>query len=326
MIGSESDVRGHDNLACAPAFRAETVAPVGSIDGCDMHVLVEIPLPWPSDIAAHPCVAELASRPLRVQALVPGPGSTPRARRVIVYRRAGDLFRGFARTEVVSNDTELVRNIEAVLRDPAPQDGTDSGSVVDALVCSHGRRDRCCGSEGTRLVQALAPQPFTTARLWRTSHTGGHRYAPTALTFPDGYAWAYLSPETLSGIVTRRLPAREAARLTRGCSAFRGPWAQVADAEGLALFGWEWMSTDRRCATVDDVSERSGPDRRLVTFEFGAAQARLLVLVEATRTVSVPLCGGAGASGKSCTEYRVVEVATAGATGADVVAAGGSDG
>ena len=47
------------------------------------------------------------------------------------------------------------------------------------LVCTHGGRDRCCGSDGTRLFQALFPPPGV--RVWRTSHTAGHRFAPTAI-------------------------------------------------------------------------------------------------------------------------------------------------
>ena len=52
------------------------------------------------------------------------------------------------------------------------------------LVCTHGSRDRCCGREGGALFQRLfreAPD-----MVWQSSHLGGHRFAPTALSLPDG--------------------------------------------------------------------------------------------------------------------------------------------
>ena len=92
--------------------------------------------------------------------------------------------------------------------------------VIDLLICTHGKRDVCCGQSGTalyaelcsRLDQGAAPDAAQGAvqdgviskyRLWRTSHTGGHRFAPTALTFPDGYAWAYLDAPASEHILQR---------------------------------------------------------------------------------------------------------------------------
>ena len=49
--------------------------------------------------------------------------------------------------------------------------------------------DRCCGSLGTALAQELLADPLQLGddvRVWRTSHTGGHRFAPTALVLPQG--------------------------------------------------------------------------------------------------------------------------------------------
>ena len=54
------------------------------------------------------------------------------------------------------------------------------GRVTDVLVCTHGTRDTCCGSLGTRLWRDLDAGGAT---VRRTSHTGGHRFAPTAVTF-----------------------------------------------------------------------------------------------------------------------------------------------
>lgn len=72
-----------------------------------------------------------------------------------MYRRPRAAFSGFVRTALVSDETEVARDVEAVHASAAPQDGADSSTVLDVLACSRGRRDRCCGSEATLLAQAL---------------------------------------------------------------------------------------------------------------------------------------------------------------------------
>lgn len=58
------------------------------------------------------------------------------------------------------------------------------------LVCTNGRRDVCCAVRGRPVaVEAAAARP---GRVWETSHTGGHRFAPTAVLLPAGVALARL--------------------------------------------------------------------------------------------------------------------------------------
>jgi hypothetical protein len=54
--------------------------------------------------------------------------------------------------------------------------------------------------------------------VWRTSLTGGHRFAPTALLLAEGTLWADLDLDLLVGVSDRSLDVDEAARLYRGCA------------------------------------------------------------------------------------------------------------
>ncbi|UCG22795.1 MAG: hypothetical protein JSW55_11490, partial [Chloroflexota bacterium] len=65
------------------------------------------------------------------------------------------------------------------------------------LVCTNGRRDRCCSRYGLALYQSLSEQVGDAA--WQCTHLGGHRYAPTLVTFPDG---AYYGRLTSSDVAT----------------------------------------------------------------------------------------------------------------------------
>jgi hypothetical protein len=155
------------------------------------------------------------------------------------------------------------------------------------LVCTHGSRDVCCGADGMRLHGELVALDLPDLRVWRTSHTGGHRFAPTALTFPDGRAWAWLDPDRVRGIVDRSLPAAEAAGHDRGCTAFPDPWAQAAESAVLAAEGWGWLDRPREVA----VEEVADDHRRVLVAAAGPGGPRYEAEVALVRTVAVPDCG-----------------------------------
>lgn len=55
------------------------------------------------------------------------------------------------------------------------------------LVCTNARRDACCAVLGRPAVQTLAGRH--PGRVWESSHLGGHRFAPTVLSLPDGFLY-----------------------------------------------------------------------------------------------------------------------------------------
>lgn len=82
------------------------------------------------------------------------------------------------------------------------------------LVCTNGRRDLCCAVRGRPVAQgAAAARP---GRVWETSHTGGHRFAPTAVLLPSGATLARLDADLA-------VQALDAAQQHRLPSALLGP-------------------------------------------------------------------------------------------------------
>lgn len=88
------------------------------------------------------------------------------------------------------------------------------------LVCTNGRRDRCCARLGLGLYLALDRQVGDT--VWQTTHLGGHRFAPTLVTFPDGVCYGRLTGADIPAMVQ----AQEAGQLypnrLRGRCAYDG--------------------------------------------------------------------------------------------------------
>ena len=77
------------------------------------------------------------------------------------------------------------------------------------LVCTNGRRDVCCAIRGRPVaLEAAARAP---GRVWESSHTGGHRFAPTGVLLPHGAALARLDAggcaDVLAAASAGQLPA-----------------------------------------------------------------------------------------------------------------------
>jgi hypothetical protein len=311
---------------CSGFARAEGLDPAGTAGSYGGVVAVEMPLPWPREITEDPALVPvapaLAAAALRVQGLAPDPDRAPGdPRRMLTFLRPGGPFAGYrpAAWEVPAGDVTAALGALAAAAPGAGGDiaaagpatlvaaGADVGRHV--LVCTHGRRDACCGTLGTRLALAL-PGLGAGVRTWRTSHTGGHRFAPTAVLLPEGTAWAYLDPDSLVGIVDRTLDLDEAARRYRGCSGLDGPEVQAAEREALRSVGWGWL--DR--ARTGTVVAREGA-RTLVRLDAtgaGAAATAFEAVVEVARLVPVPECGKPPEEApKSAPELRVASFAAA---------------
>ncbi|MCP2261977.1 hypothetical protein LX15_005704 [Streptoalloteichus tenebrarius] len=67
------------------------------------------------------------------------------------------------------------------------------------LVCTNGRRDRCCALLGRPVADELAARH--PGRVWESTHTGGHRLAPAAVALPTGYAYGRLDVATAEDVL-----------------------------------------------------------------------------------------------------------------------------
>ncbi len=59
------------------------------------------------------------------------------------------------------------------------------------LVCTNGKRDRCCAKFGMALYKAFSTVVETA--VWQTTHLGGHRFAPTLMSFPAGVCYGQVT-------------------------------------------------------------------------------------------------------------------------------------
>jgi hypothetical protein len=273
---------------CAPWTRDQGVDPIGTAGTYDTVLLVESPQPWPDDVGAIPALADAAGRDprVRVLAVVPRESDDSGLMRVVRWTRTEPSGYTGLELRVAAND--LPGLLAALVDDPAGEHpGTVGEAPPELLVCAHGRRDPCCGKDGTLLSVEVANR-YPGVRTWRCSHTGGHRFAATGITFPDGRVWAYLDTAVLDRIVDRHDPVGLRGHY-RGSLAL-GPWAQVVERELLERFGWAWVDAHRLTSTTAVADDGRSATVRL-TWEGpaggGAAEAAVVV----ARDVPVLVCG-----------------------------------
>lgn len=282
-----------DDLRCSVQCRASGVSPVGTAVTYEELLLVELPLPWPRDVADHPLIAGLASvldklpRRVRLQAVVPPGRDVAVPLRIDRFSRPVGPFRQFDHHAALSASPDLV----ATARDLLHLDGVGSsnGDSEQVLICSHGSRDRCCGSFGTRLaVVAEAARP---AWIRRTSHLGGHRFAPTATLLPSGQCWAWLDPDLLDGIIARTIDPADVVHNYRGCSAFAEPAVQAAEREAFRRMGWPWFDHARRGHIEAGAADETAWTVRLDTVDPAGTSHSYRAEVATARLAPQPVCG-----------------------------------
>ena len=243
------------DLRCSMQARGAGLEPVGTAGTYDAFLLVEVSLPWPKEITDHPALEGVADvvAPIgaRVQGVVPAPDQVADGQSSLtLYRRAPGRFRRYERQEVCVAPDALVAGATALL-DAAPA----ADDVVDLLVCTHGARDRCCGAFGMSLFASVGSRPGL--RVRRTSHTGGHRFAPTAILLPQGTAWAWLDDTVLDAILDRSREPAELLPHYRGSTALGPAPVQAAERAVFAEVGWPWLDADRDGRVVESVDDRS---------------------------------------------------------------------
>ena len=138
------------------------------------------------------------------------------------------------------------------------------------LVCTHGRRDKCCAKFGYPLYKALSRS--NEEAIWQSSHVGGDRFAANLVCLPHGLFYAHVTEESGHKIIEEYRSGRVVLENYRGRACYSHP-AQAAEC---------FVRHETGIEGVDDLqyvgTERTGETIWRVTFRYGSVGA----LYEAT--------------------------------------------
>ncbi len=242
-----------ESIRCVDFAKSIGLDPVGTALAPDVVVIAEVDEPWPKPVGKHEAMAELVriaqERPEQIRLLAAVP-MTDQPHRVIAFRPTAA---GMTRSERLLC-ADPIGALHGALDDPAPTVVETSDGLTTALVCTQGSHDICCGVDG--LAFAEWAEAESGLEVFRVSHTGGHRFSPTAMTLPDGRMWAYLDAASTTSIIERR-DAVDVAQQCRGWwGAPTGP-AQVGERAVFAELGFDTDTLPRRVSVSDEASGAS---------------------------------------------------------------------
>ena len=271
----------NESVRCVDFAFSNDVDPGGTALAPDVVVLVEAAEPWPKPVAKHEALTDLVTvaqthpEKVRLLAAVPHDEDAPR---IIAFRPTPT---GMSRAEAPYGQ-DSAEALRSVLADENGFDVVTGSGPRTMLVCTQGSHDVCCGTDGAMFASWLERERQD-VEVFRVSHTGGHRFSPTAMSLPDGRMWAYLTPDSASSIIDRTGDSQEMASICRGWwGAPTGP-AQIAERALFAELGFD-ADLVVRSVEVADGSE--------VTVRVGAEIFDLTV--EAGRAVPGIACGAPG--------------------------------
>lgn len=211
--------------ACSVQWDQDGTSAFGTAATALFFVVVEQPGPWGRDAARESSLdrelgAELDARTSRAGGrfmLIRRPGGHPAKagpRRVLVAHAGARPADAWLLTALVPDVGDLLgldwgalaRGTRALVQ--ASLLGSEAAEPA-LLVCTNGRRDVCCAVRGRPLAAHAAR--VAPGRAWEVSHTGGHRFAPTAVLLPWGQTFARLDEHgcetVLSASESGHLPA-----------------------------------------------------------------------------------------------------------------------
>jgi hypothetical protein len=112
-------------------------------------------------------------------------------------------------------------DLDSALADGAPS-GTTPWQGPLFLVCTHGKRDKCCAKFGIPIYKTIRTLVGESS-VWECSHVGGDRFAANLVCFPDGIFYGHVTEETAKLIVKEYYERRIVLTNFRGRSCYSYP-------------------------------------------------------------------------------------------------------
>ncbi|MEH2215459.1 sucrase ferredoxin [Nostoc sp.] len=230
--------------------------PIANAYNFDFFVMIECPTPWTNEAFnsklvpenLRNIVKEFAESEITVEFLLISNKELkqPDATRVLIYQKPTGLAQGYSKYELLLSDiAEVAPIIKKCLFEKNLDNYISEPHTRDIFICTHGSRDKCCAKFGNpfyrqakNIVKGLG---MNNVRIWQSSHFGGHRFAPTAIDFPEARYYARLDSESFSSILTRTGNLEFIKHIYRGW-AILPEAAQVLEREMILISGWQWLT------------------------------------------------------------------------------------
>lgn len=256
---------------CANLSRESGEDIIGSAPGHSTYIAIECPQPWaakaleskgiPENLRALAEKTRQSKQSVRFILITSNRTASSSGTKVILCRKKEGLADGYYKREF---ETSKIEEVAPILENYLA--GEESGAEwveslsKDILVCTHGSHDKCCAKYGYpffREARAIASEmDLRNVRVWEASHIGGHRFAPTFLSLPDGRYYGAVDGESFKSILLRKGDIRCFNRVYRGWGLLPMP-IQVLEQELILQKGWEWFNYKVYCKILAETYNRT---------------------------------------------------------------------
>jgi hypothetical protein len=246
-----------DKFFCADAAKCAQEDIIGTGSNYQTYVLIECCVPWESEAFNSKQIpqnlkdlideVELSKQKIRFLLINNDRTKCASQRKVLIYdNKHPELFGGYEKHEFNADSIDQVAGIvKSYLAGEVPDCETENKPARDILVCTHGSHDMCCARYGNPFyaqATVLACElELNDVRVWRSSHFGGHRMAPTAIDLPDGRYYGNLDRTSFQSILTRTGEIECLNQVYRGWGILPNP-IQVLERKLIMLYGWDWFN------------------------------------------------------------------------------------
>jgi hypothetical protein len=229
---------------------------IGTATNYQTYILVECPPPWMSKTFnskwvpdnLRVLVEDIQRSYLSVRFLLIAnheSHQTPETT-LLIYQQQNGLSNGYQKQEFKLPNIELAavvirkylsgKDLDYELKDRPTR---------DILVCTHGSHDQCCARYGNPFQfyarKIIADLELDHVRIWKSTHFGGHRFAPTAIDFPQGRYYGCLNQNSFRSILTFSGDIECLNQVYRGWGILP-PALQVFEKEFMLDYGWDWFN------------------------------------------------------------------------------------
>jgi hypothetical protein len=244
-VEPRGSVRSRALCAAVSADGAEPLAATAS--RIDNWILLEYRGLWDRDVLGGSLVSDELKASLREQLheLAPArllflkqPERRSYGRRRVYFgsSRAGE--ERFFELEVDHLDDLRGFDFSAAFASPEPP----GVPVTDPLlvVCTHGKRDRCCAKNGKPIYDALRRETEP-SRVWQSTHVGGDRFAGNVVVFPEALYYGRVEPGDAAALLAAHEDGRIDLPRYRGRAAYsfqvQAAEQAIRESEGLLGIG-----------------------------------------------------------------------------------------
>ena len=198
-----------DELSAFCSVRSKEAAETtfGTASTGDAWLLLEYARPWGSkafrDSALPDAVKVYVSGLLK---------SVPRSRVLLIKQtrkvkgpltlfvvRSRESSSSILKYEFAKYEQLLDLDLASALAGGSPS-GTTPWKELLFLVCTHGKRDKCCAKFGIPIYKTIQTQGGESS-VWQCSHVGGDRFAANVVCFPVGIFYGHVTEEAAKLIV-----------------------------------------------------------------------------------------------------------------------------